>query len=174
MFVAILIIGIIVVIFGFAAFTGAPYVPSHRRDVRRLFREDIKVKAGDVVLDIGSGDGVVLREAVAAGASRAIGYEIQPFFVALSRFISRKDTRVVVKLANFWQVKFPHDTTIVYTFAVKRDIGRLYKKIQKEATRLDRTITFISYGTKIPGKTDGQEKGAYWVYSVQPLHTQQA
>ena len=70
----------IVILVGFSAFTGAPYVPSHRRDVARAFRELYSLDANDVLVDIGSGDGVVLRQASQRGA-RAVGYEIHPLLV---------------------------------------------------------------------------------------------
>ena len=38
----------IIILVGFSAFTGAPYVPSHRRDVARAFRELYPLSAGDV------------------------------------------------------------------------------------------------------------------------------
>ena len=74
-----LIIGLsaIAIIVGFSAFMGAPYLPSHRRDVARAFDELYPLSSSDVLLDIGSGDGVVLRQASKRGA-RAIGYEIHP------------------------------------------------------------------------------------------------
>ena len=100
----------IVILVGFSAFTGAPYVPSHRRDVARAFRELYPLGANDVLVDIGSGDGVVLRQASKCGA-RAVGYEIHPLLVLLSRWLSRGDVRVAVYFANFWRVDLPNDTT---------------------------------------------------------------
>ena len=54
----IYILGAVVVFVGLSVFFGAPYVPSHRRDIRRLFDELTPIGAGDTVLDIGSGDGI--------------------------------------------------------------------------------------------------------------------
>ena len=79
MILAFWIIGSLVVLVGISVFFGAPYVPSIRRDVRRLFDTEISLQPHDVVLDIGSGDGLVLREVSRRGA-KAIGYEIHPLF----------------------------------------------------------------------------------------------
>ena len=65
--------GAILMIFALPALIGAPYVPSRSREVQRLFAEALPIGKGDVVLDIGSGDGVVLMAAAQQGA-RAIGY----------------------------------------------------------------------------------------------------
>ena len=60
MTIALWVVGGVLVLFALTAFTGAPYVPSHRRDIQRVFREGVKLTKDDVVLDIGAGDGVVL------------------------------------------------------------------------------------------------------------------
>ena len=63
MMIALWVVGGVLVLFALTAFTGAPYVPSHRRDIQRVFREGVKLTKDDVVLDIGAGDGIVLIEA---------------------------------------------------------------------------------------------------------------
>lgn len=77
------LIGAVVVFIGISAFFGAPYIPTLRRDVRRMFDELAPISKSDVVLDLGSGDGVVLREITKRGA-KAVGYELHPFFVGVS------------------------------------------------------------------------------------------
>jgi predicted RNA methylase len=100
----------IVVLAGFVAFTGAPYVPSKRRDVAKAFDELYPLTSKDVLVDIGSGDGIVLRMASKYGA-KAIGYEIHPVLVLVSRLLSRRDKNVRVRLANFWRVPLPDTNT---------------------------------------------------------------
>lgn len=153
---------------GFVAFTGAPYVPSKRRDVRVAFTELYKLSQHDVLVDIGSGDGIVLREASRCGAT-AIGYEIHPLLVAISRFLSRHDSLVHVKLANFWREEMPDTTTVVYTFGDARDITKMYKKVQSEASRLGRPLQFITYGFDVPGVSASRVAGAHYLYVVKPL-----
>lgn len=163
----LLIVAIIVLLVGFVAFTGAPYVPSHRRDVVRVFTELRPLKPSDVVVDIGSGDGIVLRAVSKLGA-RAVGYEIHPVLVVISRALSRKDKKVTVKLANFWRKPLPDDVTVVYTFGETRDIGKMYARVQGEATRLKRTITFISYAFAVPSVTPSKTDNSYNLYTVKP------
>ena len=105
------VVAIIVVLVGFVAFTGAPYVPSKRRDVARAFEELYKLTAKDVLVDIGSGDGVVLREAARHGAN-AVGYEIHPLLVLVAKVLSRGNAHVHVKLANFWRTPL-HDIACI-------------------------------------------------------------
>lgn len=158
----------IVFLVGFVAFTGAPYVPSRRADILRVFTELYPLSASDVVVDIGSGDGVVLRTVSKLGA-RAVGYEIHPILVFISRFLSRGDNKVRVKLANFWRAPLPDDTTAVYTFGEARDITKMYTRVQQEATRIGRPLTFISYAFNIPNVTPDASDKSYFLYVVKPL-----
>lgn len=159
---------VVVILIGFVAFTGAPYVPSRRPDIARLFKELYLLSARDVVVDIGSGDGVVLREVSKLGA-QAVGYEIHPILVGVSRFISRHDDHVRVKLANFWWAPLPSNVTVVYTFGDARDIRKMYDRVQSEATRLARNLVFISYAFSVPRVEANKMNNSYYLYIVKPL-----
>mgnify|MGYP006197788405 CR=1 FL=1 len=159
----------LVLIFGGAALTGAPYVPSRRRDIKKAFSELYVLSKDDVLVDIGSGDGVVLREAARRGA-RAIGYEINPILVAISSWLSRKQPLVTVYLSNFWHSKLAADTTVVYLFGDGRDIKRIDKWLSTQAGRLNKSIFIISYGFKLPGRQPVRAAGAHFLYKVTPLH----
>lgn len=165
----IYLVGTLVVFLGLSVFFGAPYVPSHRRDIKRLFDELTPVGEGDVVLDIGSGDGVVLREASRRGA-RAIGYEIHPLFVGISKVLSLGDARVIVRWANAWTAPFPEEVTLVYAFAVGRDGKRLTNKVQREADRLGRPLVLVCYGNPLPAMNPERVFEAYHLYRFEPLH----
>lgn len=163
------LVGLLVVFVGLSAFFGAPYVPTRRRDLRRLFDELYPLTPNDVVLDIGSGDGVVLREVSRRGA-RAVGYEIHPLFYGISKLLSRTDKRVRVALVNAWAAPFPNDVTMVYAFSVGRDGKRLEAKVQQETNRLARPLTFVCYGNALPGRAPTREFEAYYLYAFEPLH----
>ena len=163
-----LFIAIIGIFFGLVVFRGAPYVPSLRTNIKQALRELYPLNSDDVLVDIGSGDGVVLREASITGA-RAIGYEINPFLVFISRFLSRNDSRVSVHLADFWLTNLPDDTTIVYVFSVKRDVYKIAKKLQKETNRLGRPLNLISFGFEIGDIKPVKNVGAYHLYQFHPL-----
>jgi len=162
------VVGAIVVLLGFSAFFGAPYVPSRRRDLIRMFDNLYPISAKDVVIDVGSGDGVILREASRRGA-KAVGYEISPLLVWVSRWLSRGDKHVNVTMTNFWQAHFPADTTVVYAFSVGRDGKKMTKKIQSEANRLAKPLALICYGNPLPDTTALREFEAYHLYEFDPL-----
>lgn len=158
----------IVLLAGFMVFTGAPYVPSMPKEVRRALTTLYRLRSTDVLVDIGSGDGLVLRIAREQGA-RAVGYEINPVLVGISRWLSRRDKGVHVYVANFWRRPLPNDTTVVYTFGDDRDIRRMYERVVEEATRIGRPIWLISYGFKVPKVSPVRQEGAHLLYRCEPL-----
>lgn len=167
------IIAGLVVMFGFVVFRGAPYVPSKKRELRRVFVELYPLTTNDLLVDIGSGDGVVLRQAAACGA-RAVGYELNPILVIISRLLSRSDTRIKTVLADFWFVQLPAETTVVYTFGESRDIAKMARKVADEAQRLQKPLAFISYGFSVPGMTPDKIVGAHHLYLINPLQSGEA
>ncbi|QQG50648.1 MAG: class I SAM-dependent methyltransferase [Candidatus Saccharibacteria bacterium] len=171
--IAFWIFAAIVLAFGFVVFWGAPYVPSKRKELKAAFSELYPLKKDDVVIDIGSGDGVVLREAASHGA-KAIGYELNPILVAITRFISRRNPNIQAHVANFWNIRLPEETTVIYLFAVSRDIGKLGDKIAEEATRLDKKLTVITYGSQMPGRNPLRMLGAHSLYEFTPLQVGKA
>lgn len=169
------IAGGVVVVFGLVVFRGAPYVPSRTRELRRAFTELYPLQPGDVLLDIGSGDGIVLRQAVAHGAARAVGIELNPLLVLISRLLSRKyGDAVKTHLADFWRTPFPKDTTVVYMFGESRDITRMMRRVASEANRLQRPLMVMSYGFAVPGYEPVHAVGAYWLYRVPSLQQGEA
>lgn len=170
---ALWLAGAVILMFGFVVFKGAPYVPSKKRELIEAFDELYHVDASDVLVDIGSGDGIVLREAAKRGA-RAIGYELNPILVVISRWLSRNDPRVTVYLADYWRTTFPLETTVVYTFGESRDIIKMAQKVAREAERLGRPLVFISYGFAVPGQTPAKKIGAYFLYQYTPLQIKRA
>ncbi len=157
------VIGGLILLFGVTALTGAPYVPSQRRELRRAFRELYPLSDHDFLIDIGAGDGVVLRIAREYGA-RGVGYEINPVLVLIARLL-----KTDVKFANMWTVLFPETTTVVYTFGDSRDIKKMYAKVRSEATRLGRSLAFITYGFEVPDEISERQYRAYHLYRVNPL-----
>ena len=163
----------VVLLFGFVVFRGAPYVPSMRRYVKQALTQLYPLGDKDTLVDVGSGDGIVLRIASGLGA-RAVGYELNPVLVAISRALSRKDPNVTVRLVDFWLTKLPDDTTVVYGFMVTRDMPKMARKMQQEVNRLNKTLHFVTYGNQISGIKPTKTLGPYYHYAFHPLHTDKA
>ena len=160
---------LIVFFFGIVVFRGAPYIPSQKKYIKLAFHELYQLKDDDVLVDIGSGDGLVLREASKIGA-HAVGFEINAILVFISRFLSRDDKRVSVRLADFWLSHLPDDTTVVYAFSVGRDMKKMTKWMQKETTRIGRPISLISFGFGFKNVKSDKITQPYYLYVFHPLH----
>lgn len=161
--------------FGFVVFRGAPYVPSHRNYARLALTKLYKLKPGDVLVDLGSGDGVILRMASKLGA-RAVGYELNPLLVLFSRALAWGDKKQSTRLADIWLSEMPADTTVVYVFSVSRDSRKLTKKLQKHVDTHRRQLWCITYGAGVGDKTPVKTLHAHSLYLFEPkaLHRRQA
>lgn len=162
------IVGVAILLFGLIVFRGAPYVPSQKRYVRQAFDELYPLGIKDVLVDVGSGDGIVLRLAAERGA-QAIGYELNPLLVIISRWLSRYDDRISVRLVDFWLMPLPETTTVVYAFTATPYIKKMINKMQNEANRLQRPLRYISYGNVLTGLEADATLGAYYLYTFYPL-----
>lgn len=160
---------VVVLLFGFVVFRGAPYVPSRRKSVELAFTKLYALRPSDTLLDIGSGDGLVLRAAAKKGVMRAIGYELNPALVLISRILSRKYPSIEVRTADFWFVKFPQDVTVVYLFIVSRDSRRMEQKLQSEADRLGKAFRVITFGASLPSSDPDKTIEACRLYTFSPL-----
>lgn len=165
-------VGSIVLLFGLVVLRGAPYVPTKRKLLDKAFDTLYPLKDTDVLVDIGSGDGVVLRAAAARGA-RAIGYELNPILVVIARLLSRSPL-ISVRLADFWRVELPKDTTVIYTFGESRDIRKMYRKAERTAAANGTTIAFISFGFEVPGEKAVAYDGSFYLYRIKALQRHKA
>lgn len=168
MFVLYILIFLIFIFFGLVVFLGAPYVPSHKKATQEAFEKLYKLGDKDLLVDFGSGDGAILRWANKLGA-RAVGYEINPFLVLVSRLMSLGNKNIEIKMTNLWQQLIPDETTVIYAFVVTRDVKKLASKVQAEANRLGRQIYLISYGNQVKQfKQQAKSKGHY-LYKITPI-----
>jgi hypothetical protein len=161
------IVAAIFILFGFVVFRGAPYVPSHRRFARQALSKLYHLKPDDVLVDLGSGDGVILRLAAQKGA-RAIGYELNPALVLISQLLARGDKRQSTILADMWLTDFPADTTVVYVFAVTRDAKKLTKKLQAHVDKHGEDLWCITYGAGLGSKEPVKTLQAHSLYLFEP------
>lgn len=156
----------VVALFGLIVLRGAPYVPTKKRQLERALDSLYPLSDKDVLVDIGSGDGIVLRAAAKRGA-RAIGYELNPLLVLVSKALCRSPL-ISIRLADFWFVTLPRETTVVYTFGESRDIARMYQKAARAARQHKKEIYFMSFGFPVPGAKIHKQDGSFFLYKLVP------
>ena len=155
----------VVFIFALTALTGAPYVPSKVSELKKAFKNLYPLSKKDLLVDLGSGDGVVLKVANDFGA-KGFGVELNPFLVIFTklRFLRNKDIKV--KMGNLFAMDFPEKTTVVYIFGDDRDITKMIDVVQKQANKLGHDLFVISHGFEIPHKKPVKRYRAYLLYKI--------
>lgn len=149
MFLVILLA--IAVFIGYGILFGVPYLPTRKIWVRDGL-ELAGVSKCDVVVDLGSGDGVVLKLAAQRGAKGVTGYEINPVLTLISRLRLiryRKITKIYC--CNFLQADLPADTTVVYIFGVERIMDDVLKYLKAQKSHLQcAQLKIVSFAFDIP------------------------
>lgn len=167
--ISLIAIMVIAVIFGITVFFGAPYVPSLASELKKMFKKLYPLNSKDLLIDMGSGDGIVLKIASEEFGAKALGIELHPVLSFLSRIRLRK-IRPLPKVVcqNYLNFVFPPETTVVYTFSDSRDIEKIYQKVQSEATRLKKNLYFISNGFELPGVKYEKQYSSFFLYQLKP------
>lgn len=162
----ILAIAFILWVFVFIVFpllVGASYEVTRDDKLRKMI-EFAKIKRGDKVAELGSGNGKVMIEFAKRGA-KVQGYEINPFLVLTSRwkiFRAGLNKNATVHWKNFWSVdlgKFD----VVLSFQVGYIMGALERKLKNEARK---KIRVVSNNWKFPSLRILREKDKVYYYEV--------
>lgn len=159
------IFAILILILGFTAFFGAPYVPSLKSEIKKAFTELYKLSKKDYLIDLGAGDGIVQKIATSFGA-KSVGIELNPFLAFIAKFRLRKVKNAKIITKNFYNYDFPKETTVIYVFGDSRDIKKITQKIENEGKRLEKSLFVISNGFELPGYKHEKQVGAFYLFKV--------
>jgi ribosomal protein L11 methylase PrmA len=109
------------------------YVPTSEENIDAFF-ELAPVAEGDVVYDLGCGDGRLLIAAVEQGAGRAVGVDIDPEPVRAARAaIRRKGLKGRVKVLEMDMMNVSvADATVVVAYLSTAVLDMLRPKLEKE------------------------------------------
>jgi hypothetical protein len=103
---------------------GALYVSTSRVRIS-AFVEAVPMKAGQLLIDIGCGDGRVLRQVGRRYGARTVGYELNLLAYVKARLLCLGRKNIQIKLGNFWNADLSEaDVVFCYLFPdVMRDLG---------------------------------------------------
>lgn len=144
----LMLLGIYIVFDTISGFLGAPYVATRGKTVKEIL-EKAKLKKGQVFLELGSGDGRVVRTAVKKYGVKGIGVEFHPILIWYSRLLAKLFgvSGVEFVRGNFYQTDLSK-ADVIYMFLLPKTMEKLREKILRECKK---GTLLISHGFKIRG-----------------------
>ena len=125
-------------------FNGIPWQPTDMKRVRRML-EMADIKPGEVVYDLGCGDGRIIICAAREFGARSVGVELNPwlYFLALLRvWVSGLSPRVKVIFGNLHQVDLREaDVVTIFLYSHVNDL--LQEKFQRELKPGARIVSYV-------------------------------
>lgn len=129
--------------FALGGFLAAPWVPLWKRDVKRML-DLAEVKPGEIVYDLGAGDGRIIIMAAKDYQALATGFEIAtlPYFLAYIKIILlglRGKARL--KYRNFFNEDFSQ-ADVICTFLSPQAMEKLKTKFAREMKPGSRVVSY--------------------------------
>lgn len=119
---------------------GAMYTSTGRVKIRKAL-DAVTMKRGELLVDIGCGDGRVLRAARKRYGVSCLGFEINPIAFAKARLLSMGRKGVEIRCRNFWKADLGK-ADIVSCYLFPDVMRRLGTKLGKELASGARVISF--------------------------------
>lgn len=155
----LIVLSCLALLFGAVILFGAPYLPTLAKQKQEAL-DLLNLKPGQMLLELGSGDGRMLIAAADRGI-KSIGYELNPLLVIWSWLITRRHRKLIkVRWANFWWVRLPNCDGI-YVFLLDRYMGKLHKKITQE---IGTSVKLVSLAFKVPKVKHTTERSGLYLY----------
>ncbi len=149
----------LILAYGAVLIYGAPYFPTLSKEVEASL-DLIDLQPGQVIYDLGCGDGRLLRAAARRGI-KAVGYELNPFMALISWVGTLRYRRLVkVRMLNFWLADLS-EADGVFVFLIGHFMQRLSDKF---AENLRPGTKVVSHAFQIPGKKPIKKHGALFLY----------
>lgn len=125
--VALIVVAVIILV---PMISGAPYVRTDKRVIEIMMKLS-RIQPGERVIDLGSGDGVLLISAAQLGA-HATGYEINPLLVASSRKrFSKLGLDIQIYKKSLWKADVSQ-ADVILLFGIMHIMPSLEKKLRAE------------------------------------------
>jgi trans-aconitate methyltransferase len=130
---------------------GALYVSTSRKRIA-AFLDAVPVQPGQVVIDLGCGDGRVLRMVRRRYGTCTIGYEMNPVAYIKARILCAGVGDISVRMQNFWKADLSA-ADVVFCYLFPDVMVRLSEKLRRE---LKPGATVVSCNFELPGWQPGR------------------
>lgn len=144
--------------FSFVLFVGAPYLPTQKKQADAGL-DLLDLKKGQILYELGCGDGRVLRRAAQRGLN-CVGYELNPLLYIVSRTVTwkyRKQVKVI--LGDFWHADLSRADG-VFVFLLDKFMVKFDKKMESA----EKKLPVVSYAFEIPGKKPAGTRDGLYLY----------
>lgn len=130
-----------------SGFLGAPYVPTTAQFVDEILKK-AALKKGSVFIELGSGDGRMVRAAVKNYGMRGVGIELNPLLVIYAALLAYLQglKEIQFKRENFFDTNLKN-CDVLFLFLLPKTLAELREKLFKEC----KNKLIISHGFKIEG-----------------------
>jgi predicted RNA methylase len=125
-----------------------------------------KVKKGDIIYDLGSGEGTALIIAAKEYGARGIGIEIDPFRAFFSKInvrLSGVSDMVEIRRDNFWNQDIS-EASVIFMYLIPKTLVKLRPRFLKELKPGTRLVTFV-YKMDLP-LISKDEKTELYCYEI--------
>lgn len=122
--------------------TGLPWVPTHRKRICKAL-ELSELKPGEILYDLGAGDGRVLVLAARQYGIRAIGIELSPTHCMLAwlrALLSGVFRQVSIRWGNFYTRELG-EADVVFAYLTPPHANRLKPQLEKQLRPGARVVT---------------------------------
>jgi 16S rRNA A1518/A1519 N6-dimethyltransferase RsmA/KsgA/DIM1 with predicted DNA glycosylase/AP lyase activity len=153
------LLALLVFCFSFVLLFGAPYLPTLHKQAEAAFVL-LDLKPGDTLIELGCGDGKLLRMAAKKGY-KAVGYELNPLLYLLALVSTLKYRGAVrVKCSNFWYEKLPK-AEAVFVFLLPKYMEKLDNFIVQQ---YGKNIKLVSFAFEIKTRKPNATKDGVFLY----------
>jgi len=138
----VLILAAIILWIAVPLLTGLPWVPSHAKRIRRAL-EMAEIAPGEVVYDLGAGDGRVLIIAAREFGARAVGIEISPMHCLIAWLksgLSGFGSQVTIRCASIYTADVS-GADVVFAYVTPEHAARLRPILEKQLKSGARVVT---------------------------------
>jgi hypothetical protein len=152
-----IILGVVFMVFAFAIFFGAPYLPTLKPQITQAL-DLMDLEKGQTMIELGSGDGRVMLAAAQRGW-KVVGYEINPLLVAFSWLLTiRYRKQVTIIWGDYWRKSWP-EADGIFVFLLDKYMQKFDEHVWLNCKK---PVRVVSFAFKIPGKRiAGKNKGMF-------------
>ena len=149
----VLSVTIYMLLISYMVYRGCNYIPTPKKEIDSALSV---LKPGDIFIDLGFGYGEVLESALKQGASKVIGYELDPLrYLQVWWKLRSFGRKVELHFADIWSADLS-TADVIFTFFTVIHMKQLYDKVTKEGKK---ARWFVSYVHEIPGVKPAKQVG---------------